>query len=198
MTVRTEIASLIHRDAAANAAHFIYGETRPIPYANYKAERWKVTTDCSGWYGCMCYAAGAPNPFGLSYASGEGFTGDLLGYLKPIQLSQVQPGDCVVYGAYPGVHVAVFADAGRTVGSFGAPGQPHILSLDQETAGFPGRKVTYLQLPVAAPKRTLWVVRNGKGEILVRSTAHPARWAALHSQAFRRYGIVSFHREEQS
>jgi len=198
---RERLVQLALRDCAS-PANITYGEVRPTHVVDYKEQRWPIVTDCSGWYQCLCYAAGLPDPMGTGYAGAgaggcEGYTGSLLSYLKPIPLASVVPGDVCVFGAYPGRHCVVFLTTGQAptveVGSNGQPADPVRTTLASEAAGFPGQAVTYLQLPAPAAVSTRWVVRDLRGELL-GTTGHPVRWALRHPKAFRAHGEVSFHK----
>lgn len=180
-----------------------YGEVRPTPVGDYKARRFPIVTDCSGWYQCLCYAAGLPDPMGTAYAGAghggcEGYTGTLLSYLATTTKAACFPGDCVVFGAYPGVHVAVFLQRGSApdplMGSNGQPADPVEIHLSDLIAAFPGRAVTYLRLPEKDEANLSWQVRDMRGRLL-GTTNHPAVWAARHSGSFRSHGEVSFHKE---
>lgn len=199
---REALVTLALRDCHS-PQHITYGEVRPIPVRAYKAERFPVVTDCSGWYDCLCYAAGLPDPFGLGYhgaAEGgtEGFTGTQLSHMAHVTRQACFPGDCVVFGAFPGVHTAVFLQRGTaldpTMGSNGRPADPVELPLSQLIAAFPGRAVTYLKLPEPDVFTQRWKVRDMRGRLLAE-TEHPAIWAARHTGSFRDHGEVTFHKE---
>jgi cell wall-associated NlpC family hydrolase len=84
-----------------------YGEVRPIPLGRTLP----LTTDCSGFVTICYFLAGAPDPNGLGY-SGEGWTGTLLRHLDHIPRAAARPGDLVLWGAYPGRHVALVLEVG--------------------------------------------------------------------------------------
>jgi hypothetical protein len=84
-----------------------YAQVRPMPLVR----RLPLTTDCSGFVTLCYYLAGAPDPNGLGY-SGEGWTGTLLGHLTPISPAAARRGDLVVWGSYPGRHVALVLEPG--------------------------------------------------------------------------------------
>jgi cell wall-associated NlpC family hydrolase len=70
-----------------------------------------LTTDCSG-FATLCYfVAGAPDPNGLGY-SGAGWTGTMLRHMGSVEPSEARRGDLVVWGAYPGRHVAILIERG--------------------------------------------------------------------------------------
>ena len=84
-----------------------YEEIRPIPAVHPDAlTKTPFTTDCSG-FTTMCYQyANAPDPNGLHY-NGQGYTGTIMRRCKKIPLAQCKVGDLVVWGAFPGHHVAI-------------------------------------------------------------------------------------------
>lgn len=201
---RENLVGLVQRDVG-HQTNITYGEVRPTKVKQYQEERWPVTTDCSGWYQCLCYTAKLPDPMGTGYAGADtvgcqGNTDTLLSHLADVPLSRVLPGDCVVYGRAPSVHVAVFTTSGAVatprVGSNGNPDAPDSMTLAEMTAGFPGRPVTYLALPVpnVVPVRQ-WKVRSLNGKLLAE-TKHPVRWAVAHPRSFRRHVAITFHQEE--
>jgi cell wall-associated NlpC family hydrolase len=105
-TVRQKIVTAA-RWGIAHEPQIHYGEVRPIPLAR----KLPLTTDCSGFVTLCYFLAGAPDPNGLDYI-GEGWTGTLLRRLDHIPFADAQPGDLVVWGAYPGRHVAILLEAG--------------------------------------------------------------------------------------
>jgi len=84
-----------------------YGEVRPIPLGRVLPLR----TDCSGFVTVCYFLAGAPDPNGRNY-DGSGFTGTMLGALPRIRRDDAKRGDLVVWGAYPGRHVAIVLEPG--------------------------------------------------------------------------------------
>jgi peptidoglycan hydrolase-like protein with peptidoglycan-binding domain len=132
----------------ANHANINYAEIRPIP--RIPQFHLPFTTDCSGFATIMAQWSGAPDPNGLNY-NGNGYTGTMLGHLPHIPRQQSQPGDLVVFGAAPGVHVVVLVQAGSAadplVVSHGQQGDPRRVALSVEIAAHaanPG--LTFLQL----------------------------------------------------
>jgi hypothetical protein len=105
-TVRQAIVSAA-RWGLANEPRIHYGELRPIPLGRTLP----LTTDCSGFVTVCYYLAGAPDPNGRGY-DGSGFTGTLLGWLRAIAPATARRGDLVVWGAYPGRHVALVLEPG--------------------------------------------------------------------------------------
>ena len=92
----------------ANEPRIHYGEVRPIPLGRTLP----LTTDCSGFVTVCYYLAGAPDPNGRGY-DGSGYTGTMLGHLPPIGAADARRGDLVVWGAYPGRHVALVLEPGE-------------------------------------------------------------------------------------
>ena len=84
-----------------------YGQVRPIPLGRALPLR----TDCSGFVTVCYFLAGAPDPNGRDY-DGAGFTGTMLSALPHIQRADALRGDLVVWGAYPGRHVAIVLEPG--------------------------------------------------------------------------------------
>jgi hypothetical protein len=201
-TPRNTLVSLALRDCHEQQ-DITYREVRPIPVEAYKAERWPIVTDCSGWYECLCYAAGLPDPFGMAYAGAatggcEGNTASMLSHMPHTTRVACFPGDAVVFGAFPGVHAAVFLQRGNLgnplMGSNGRPQDPVELPLSELVAAFPGRAVTYLKLPEPDTFADRWRVRDMRGR-LVATTEHPAIWSARHTHAFRDHGELAFYKE---
>lgn len=96
-----------------------------------------LTTDCSGFV-TACYRwAGAPDPSGLAYRA-VGYTGTLLDHGVTIPVSQAKPADLVIWGLFPGHHVAVIATVDEPgnpmLVSHGREGGPNLISLAAETA----------------------------------------------------------------
>jgi cell wall-associated NlpC family hydrolase len=105
-TVRQKIVTAA-RWGIAHEPQIHYGELRPIPLARTLP----LTTDCSGFVTLCYFLAGAPDPNGLDY-NGEGWTGTLLRHLEHIPRADAKLGDLVVWGAYPGRHVAIVLEGG--------------------------------------------------------------------------------------
>ena len=92
-----------------------------------------VSTDCSGAVTLWYKWAGAADPNGQGY-DGEGYTGTLLGHGQEIPLSEVVPGDVVVYGPGTGWHTALIVEGGNnplTV-SHGEQGDPSYVYVNQD------------------------------------------------------------------
>jgi cell wall-associated NlpC family hydrolase len=106
VTVRQRIAAAA-RWGIAHEPQIHYGQVRPVPLGRALP----LTTDCSG-FATLCYfLAGAPDPNGLGY-DGRCWTGTLLRHMEKVDRLAVAVGDLVVWGAYPGHHVAVVLEAG--------------------------------------------------------------------------------------
>lgn len=161
-------------------AEIHYAEIRPIPLTAYRDHHLPLTTDCSGFATACYYAAGAPDPNANGY-DGEGYTGTLLGHLPAIPQSDAQPGDLIVFGAYPGKHVVVIVGTGigrsnPSVVSHGTEAGPTLTTYNAIRLGFPGDVVTWLQGVPPAPKRVaVWVFRDIHGNV-VKQTRHPGGW----------------------
>lgn len=140
MTDRQRRVAAIRQSIAANARwgaekqrDIHYAEIRPIPLR--AAERsLPLTTDCSGWVTLLYKWAGASDPNGLGY-NGEGYTGTLLEHGRPITQDQAQPGDLIIWGHFPGHHVAVCVEAGADplVCSHGGEQNPVLEATSTET-----------------------------------------------------------------
>ncbi len=103
-----------------------YSEERPIPLKRILHHQWPVRTDCSGLITAAFYAAGFPDPNGLHY-SGEGYTGTMMTHLTPIASWMRKPGDLIIFGYYPGLHVVALLETTSSdplVFSHGHPGLP--------------------------------------------------------------------------
>jgi Putative peptidoglycan binding domain len=109
LTVREQIVANA-RWGVANEAQIHYEQLRPID-AIHEAQRLPLRTDCSG-FATLCYAwAGASDPNGLDF-NGQGYTGTMLQHLRRVPQPAVQPGDLVIWGRFPGNHVALVLEAG--------------------------------------------------------------------------------------
>ena len=116
-----------------NHTHFTYSEGPLRMEAVHKPYQLPITSDCSAWV-TVCYSwAGAPDPNGCNY-NGYGYTGTLLSHGTKIPLSEVQPGDVIVYGPGTGWHTAIIVEAGSdplTV-SMGQQGDPSYVRVSQD------------------------------------------------------------------
>lgn len=163
-----------------------YAETRPIPLAAWRAGRLPLTTDCSGFVTCCYYAAGAADPNGLSY-SGQGYTGSMLDHLPHIGATQAEPGDLLVFGAPPGLHVVILAEQPGMAYSHGTEAGPQLETLAGLRSYFAGKPETYLRgLPVSPPPppppHLTWRVLEG-GHSIYRGTGLPAALLVVAAQA---------------
>ncbi len=92
-----------------NEARIHYDETRPMKAIDSPFHL-PLDTDCSGFV-TLCYAwSGAPDPNGLDF-DGYGYTGTLLKHMRHIRRSSAREADLVVWGRYPGHHVALVVEA---------------------------------------------------------------------------------------
>lgn len=67
--------------------------------------------DCSSWWTVVCNWAGVDDPNGLGY-NGYGYTGTQWQHLRQVVIAAALPGDGIIYGPYPGSHVAVVVEPG--------------------------------------------------------------------------------------
>ncbi len=124
MSLRTEIVAAA-RWGIRNEPRIHYAPVRPMPLTRTVP----LSTDCSGFVTLCYYLAGAPDPNGLDY-DGQGYTGTLLRAMSSVAQDWIEPGDLVVWGAYPGHHVALVL----------APGDdPLLCSHGQERGPLPVR-----------------------------------------------------------
>jgi hypothetical protein len=77
--------------------------------------------DCSSFATGIHKACGLPDPNGTNYTGG--YTGTLMSHCELISRAEVQVGDFVIYGSYPGHHVEVVLDPTHeiTIGHGSAP-----------------------------------------------------------------------------
>jgi cell wall-associated NlpC family hydrolase len=106
VSVRERIVS-VARWGVRNEARIHYAEVRPIPLRRALP----LTTDCSGFVTLCYFLGGGEDPNGLDYI-GEGYTGTLLRHMRHVPRSDVRRADLVVWGRYPGHHVAVVLEPG--------------------------------------------------------------------------------------
>jgi len=112
------------RTIACAWAHYFVGQRADFHYsegANRMSAigvwpiKFPVYCDCSAFTTFVLWLSGAEDPNGLLFDH-QGYTGTELSHerhltqwaknAKGVEVEQVQPGDLVVYGAYPGQHVA--------------------------------------------------------------------------------------------
>lgn len=111
-------------------AEFTYDEIRPM-HISHDPLPW--TGDCSSFVTLCYFLAGEPDPNGRNY-DGEGYTGTLLSNGADTPLSEVEPGDAIVYGPGEGWHTAIVVEAGPdplTV-SMGQQGDPSYVRVSQD------------------------------------------------------------------
>ena len=101
----------IARWGIANERSIHYEQLRPVD-AMHHPRKLPLHTDCSG-FSTLCYRwAGAKvDPNGGNFGGGA-YTGTMLQHCRHVAKSAVQPGDLVVWGAYPGHHVALVLEPG--------------------------------------------------------------------------------------
>ena len=122
---------------ATNHAKFTYSEGPQRMSGIGNPGKLPVTADCSAFV-TLCYNwAGAPDPNAQSY-NHTGYTGTLLSHGTKIPLSQVQPGDVIVYGPGTGWHTALIVDVSGlnaknplTI-SHGQQGDPSYVHVNQD------------------------------------------------------------------
>jgi cell wall-associated NlpC family hydrolase len=87
-----------------------YQQLRPVDGLG-RPRKLPLYTDCSGFV-TLCYkwAGATVDPNGGNFTGA--YTGTMLQHCRHIALSAVQPGDLVVWGAYPGHHVALVLEPG--------------------------------------------------------------------------------------
>jgi cell wall-associated NlpC family hydrolase len=87
-----------------------YQQLRPLDGLN-QPQKLPLYTDCSG-FSTLCYkwAGSQIDPNGANFCGA--YTGTMLTHCRHIPRRAVQPGDLVVWGAYPGHHVALVLEPG--------------------------------------------------------------------------------------
>ena len=156
---RSNIVAWAHW-AVANKAHFIYSEgPQRMSAIGVWPLKFPITADCSAAFTWYYWIAGARDPNNLGY-NHEGFTGTLLSNGVHIPITEVVPGDAVVYGPGSGWHVGIVVEAHGadilTV-SHGQMGDPSYVWVNQPktvpTRGYShdGRNPqTFLRFPTGA------------------------------------------------
>lgn len=106
--LRAKIVQLA-RWGIQNEGRIHYQQLRPVDGID-RPHKLPLHTDCSG-FSTLCYKwAGADDPNGGKFTGA--YTGTMLTHCRHIPRSAVRPGDLVVWGAYPGHHVALVLEAG--------------------------------------------------------------------------------------
>ena len=106
--LRTKIVALA-RWGIQNELSIHYQQLRPLDGLN-QPQKLPLDTDCSG-FATLCYRwAGASDPNGGNFSGA--YTGTMLTHCRHIPKAAAQAGDLVVWGAYPGHHVALVLEPG--------------------------------------------------------------------------------------
>lgn len=134
------------RDAILHHANWDYAQIRPIPHPPHAG---RIVTDCSGAVTYLAELCKLPDPNGRRF-DGRGYTGTLLDHCSQTTRAMLKPADLVVFGAFPGHHVAAVLTVGDDpmLGSMGRQGDPREISLSIEAASQAARghsTVTYLR-----------------------------------------------------
>jgi hypothetical protein len=130
-----------------NERQIHYQQLRPLDGLD-RPYKLPLHTDCSG-FATLCYRwAGAgedPNGGGFTGA----YTGTMLTHCRHIPRSAVRPGDLVVWGRYPGHHVALVLEPGPDplVCSHGQEKGPLALEFSAESAYQPSPATWLACLP---------------------------------------------------
>jgi hypothetical protein len=135
----------------ANHDRIFYAEIRPYPLTPPRTL--PFTTDCSGFATMMARWSGAADPNGFGF-NGYGNTDTMLAHSQHISQADTQPGDFLVFGLNPSVHVVVLVQSaaggdGALCVSHGQPGDPIQVPISVEIAAHPGDALTFLRLEVA-------------------------------------------------
>lgn len=132
----------------AHRAQIHYAEIRPYPLT--PPHTLPFTTDCSGFATMMARWSGAADPNGFGF-NGSGNTDTMLAHSPHISRQETQPGDYVVFGVNPSVHVVVLVQSaaggdGALCVSHGQEGDPIQVALSVEIASHQGEALTFLRL----------------------------------------------------
>ena len=107
--LRAKIVQLA-RWGIQNESQIRYQQLRPVDGLD-RPHKLPLHTDCSG-FATLCYKwADADDPNGGRFTGA--YTGTMLTHCRRIPKSAIKPGDLVVWGAYPGHHVALVLEAGH-------------------------------------------------------------------------------------
>jgi hypothetical protein len=143
MSLRSEIVRNalwgVHR-----AGRIHYSQSRPIDGIGHK-HKLPLSTDCSGFATDCLNWAGAPDPNGRHY-DGYGYTGTMLLACQAVSRKAAEPGDLVVFGRAPGVHVVILVGDQRDpmVVSHGQEKGPLRVPLSVEVRAHAGHPPTFL------------------------------------------------------
>lgn len=132
----------------AHRAQIHYAETRPYP--RIPPRTLPFTTDCSGFATMMASWSGAADPNGFGF-NGYGNTDTMLAHSPHIPRAETQPGDFVVFGVNPSVHVVVLVQSaaggdGALCVSHGQEDDPVQVALSAEIESHKGQALTFLRL----------------------------------------------------
>jgi NlpC/P60 family protein len=107
--LRAKIVQLA-RWGIQNEPQIHYQQLRPVDGMT-QSKKLPLYTDCSG-FSTLCYkwAGSTVDPNGGNWAGA--YTGTMLQHCRHIPKSAAKPGDLVVWGVYPGHHVALVLEAG--------------------------------------------------------------------------------------
>jgi peptidoglycan hydrolase-like protein with peptidoglycan-binding domain len=122
--------------AHADQIHYSMGPDRS-DWLHQRVGALPIVTDCSGWCTLEYRWGGGPDPSRFQFRV-VGFTGTMLDNGATIPLYQALPADLVIWGAYPGHHVATITDiddpADPLIISHGNEDGPKEERLSDETA----------------------------------------------------------------
>lgn len=142
---------------AKNEPNWHYAFRRPLTIpTEEQADHGVVYADCSFGVKDLCALAGVPDPTGNQF-NGWGNSTSIYLHLPHIELSEIQPGDIVLFGVQGSVHATmVYAVGKRTadtvrVWSHGQERGPIIVTLAVEVAAHPGQPVTFCRAVAPTP-----------------------------------------------
>ena len=140
--LRAKIVQLA-RWGIQNEPQIHYQQLRPVDGMS-QPKKLPLYTDCSG-FSTLCYkwAGSTVDPNGGNWTGA--YTGTMLQHCRHIPKSAVKPGDLVVWGAYPGHHVALVLEAGA---------DPLLCSHGQEKGPF---AITFSAESKFQPKPATWL-----------------------------------------
>lgn len=167
--VRSEIAQTALLGVAhAHESFYTEGDNRL--YSLHRPFLWPFYADCSASFEDWYVWNGAASPAGLSgtvYTGTELTTGEHIALFhknaKGTKIDNVLPADGVVFGPFPGVHIAMIVarrkDLNHLCVSMGKQGDPQLISLNDLTAaiesfwGDKGRGATFLRFDTWTTKK---------------------------------------------